>query len=158
MFIFLARDVLVRVFYALGDGSTPFKISMVNIFFNFLFDYLFWKPFGAAGITLSTVCINTISFCAMLFLLDRRLNGLPWRGFAPLLGILVASIISGGATWGVSYGWQQIVPITNTITLLLQLALSAGIGFGIFIAIVSQFKLPEFDRFVAQIRQKIFRK
>ncbi len=158
MFIFLARDVLVRVFYALGDGSTPFKISMVNIFFNFLFDYLFWKPFGAAGITLSTVCINLISFSAMLFLLDRRLNGLPWRGFAPLLGILLASLVSGGATWGVSYGWQQIVPSANTITLLLQLALSAGIGFGIFIAIVSQFKLPEFDKFVAQIRQKIFKK
>jgi putative peptidoglycan lipid II flippase len=85
MFIFLARDVLVRVFYGLGDGSTPFKISLVNIFFNILFDYLLWKPFGAAGITLSTVCINLISFLTMLFLLDRRLHGLPWRGLLPLL-------------------------------------------------------------------------
>jgi putative peptidoglycan lipid II flippase len=158
MFIFLARDVLVRVFYALGDGSTPFKISMVNIFFNFLFDYLFWKPFGAAGITLSTVCINLISFSVMLFLLDRRLNGLPWRRFLPLLGVFFASVVTGGVTWGVSYGWQQFVPVTNTITLLMQLALSGGIGFGVFIAIVSQLKLPEFDRFVEQIRQKLFKK
>ncbi|WP_310426997.1 murein biosynthesis integral membrane protein MurJ [Chamaesiphon sp. VAR_48_metabat_135_sub] len=158
MFIFLARDVLVRVFYALGDGSTPFKISMVNIFFNFLFDYLFWKPFGAAGITLSTVCINLISFSVMLFLLDRRLNGLPWQGFLPLLGVFFASVVTGGVTWGVSYGWQQFVPVTNTITLLIQLALSGGIGFGVFVAIVSQLKLPEFDRFVGQIRQKLFRK
>jgi putative peptidoglycan lipid II flippase len=158
MFIFLARDVLVRVFYALGDGSTPFKISMVNIFFNFLFDYLFWKPFGAAGITLSTVCINLISFSVMLFLLDRRLNGLPWRGFLPLLGVFFASVVTGGVTWGVSYGWQQFVPVTNTITLSIQLALAGGIGFGVFIAIVSQLKLPEFDRFVGQIRQKLFKK
>jgi putative peptidoglycan lipid II flippase len=158
MFIFLARDVLVRVFYALGDGSTPFKISMVNIFFNFLFDYLFWKPFGAAGITLSTVCINLISFSVMLFLLDRRLNGLPWRGFLPLLGVFFASVVTGGVTWGISYGWQQFVPVTNTITLLIQLALAGGIGFGVFIAIVSQLKLPEFDKFVGQIRQKIFKK
>jgi putative peptidoglycan lipid II flippase len=158
MFIFLGRDVLVRVFYALGDGSTPFKISMVNIFFNFLFDYLFWKPFGAAGITLSTVCINLISFSVMLFLLDRRLNGLPWRGFLPLMGVFLASVVTGGVTWGVSYGWQQFVPVSNTITLLMQLALSAGIGFGVFIAIVSQLKLPEFDKFVGQIRQKLFKK
>jgi putative peptidoglycan lipid II flippase len=158
MFIFLARDVLVRVFYALGDGSTPFKISMVNIFFNFLFDYLFWKPFGAAGITLSTVCINLISFSVMLFLLDRRLNGLPWRGFLPLLGVFFASVVTGGVTWGVSYGWQQFVPVTNTITLSIQLTLAGGIGFGVFIAIVSQLKLPEFDRFVGQIRQKLFKK
>jgi putative peptidoglycan lipid II flippase len=158
MFIFLARDVLVRVFYALGDGSTPFKISMVNIFFNFLFDYLLWKPFGAAGITLSTVCINLISLVTMLFLLNRRLNGLPWRGFLPMAGIFIASALAGGATYGVSYGWQQFVPISNTITLLIQLALAGGIGFGVFIAIVSQLKLPEFDTFVGQIRRKIFKK
>jgi putative peptidoglycan lipid II flippase len=158
MFIFLAKDVLVRVFYGLGDGNTPFKIAGVNIFFNFLFDYLFWQPFGAAGITLSTVCINLISLSVMLFLLDRRLNGLPWRGFIPLVGIFLASAVTGGVTWGVSYGWQQFVPVSNKITLLIQLALAAGIGYGVFIAIVSQLKLPEFDKFVGQIRRKIFKK
>ncbi len=157
MFIFLGRDILVRVFYALGDGSTPFKISMVNIFFNFLFDYLFWQPFGAAGITLSTVCINLISFSVMLFILDRRLNGLPWRGFLPLVGIFLASVVTGTVTWGISFGWQQVVPVSNTITLLIQLILSAGIGFGLFMVIVSQLKLAEFDRFVGQMRRKLFR-
>jgi len=158
MFIFLARDILVRVFYGLGDGDTPFKISLVNIFFNLLFDYLLWKPFGAAGITLSTVCINTISFLTMLFLLDRRLNGLPWRGFLPLLSVFMASVVTGCVTWGVSYGWEQFIPVGNKLTLLLQLALAGGIGYTVFIAIVSQLKLPEFDKFVGQIRQKLFRK
>jgi putative peptidoglycan lipid II flippase len=158
MFIFLARDVLVRVFYALGDGATPFKISMVNIFFNLLFDYLFWKPFGAAGITLSTVCINLISFSVMLFVLDRRLNGLPWRGLLPLVWIFLASAVSGGITWGVSYGWQQFIPESNKITLVMQLVLAGGIGFGVFVSIVSQLKLPEFDKFSKQIRQKLFKK
>jgi putative peptidoglycan lipid II flippase len=158
MSIFLSRDVLVRVFYALGDGSTPFKISMVNIFFNLLFDYLFWRPFGAAGITLSTVCINLISFLVMLFLLNRRLNGLPWRGFLPLAWILLASIAAGGATWGVSYGWQQLIPDSNKLTLILQLVLSGGVGFGLFVVIVSQLKLPEFDQFSQQMRRKLFKK
>ncbi len=158
MFIFLARDVLVRVFYALGDGGTPFKISMVNIFFNLLFDYLLLKPFGAAGITLSTVCINLISFAVMLFLLNRRLNGLPWQGFLPLVSIFLASAVAGAATWSVSYGWQQLIPESNKITLILQVALSGGIGFGVFVAIVSQLKLPEFDKFSNQIRQKLFKK
>jgi putative peptidoglycan lipid II flippase len=158
MFIFLARDVLVRVFYALGDGSTPFKISIVNIFFNFLFDYLFWKPFGAAGITLSTVCINLISFSVMLFILDRRLNGLPWRKFRPLLAVFIASLITGGVTWGVSLACEEFLQMSNPIMLLVQLAVSAGSGLAVFVAIVSWLKLPEFDKFVKQIRQKIFKK
>ena len=131
---------------------------MVNIFFNLLFDWLFWKPFGAAGITLSTVCINLISFSVMLFLLDRRLNGLPWRGLLPLVWIFLASAVAGATTWGVSYGWQQFIPEGNKMTLILQLALSGGIGFGVFVSIVSQLKLPEFDKFSQQIRQKLFKK
>jgi putative peptidoglycan lipid II flippase len=158
MFIFLARDVLVRVFYALGDGSTPFKISIVNIFFNFLFDYLFWKPFGAAGITLSTVCINLISFSVMLFILDRRLNGLPWRKFRPLLAVFIASLITGGVTWGVSLACEEFLQMSNPLMLLVELAVSAGSGLAVFVAIVSWLKLPEFDKFVKQIRQKIFKK
>ena len=27
---YLARDVLVRVFYALGDGQTPFRVSVAG--------------------------------------------------------------------------------------------------------------------------------
>jgi putative peptidoglycan lipid II flippase len=94
----------------------------------------------------------------MLFLLHRRLNGLPWRGFLPLLWIFAASAIAGGVTWGVSYGWQQVIPVDNKITLLIQLALAGGIGFGLFITIMSQLKLPEFDKFVTQIRRKVFKK
>jgi putative peptidoglycan lipid II flippase len=41
-FVYLGRDVMVRVFYALGDSDTPFKISIVNIgLADTLFDYLF---------------------------------------------------------------------------------------------------------------------
>jgi putative peptidoglycan lipid II flippase len=94
----------------------------------------------------------------MLFLLDRRLNGLPWRGFLPLVWIFLASIVAGGATWGVSSGWQQLIPDSNKLTLVIQLVLSGGIGFGLFVAIVSQLKLPEFDKFSNQIRQKLFKK
>ena len=73
MFVYLGRDVLVRVFYALGDGDTPFKISIVNIFLNGLFDYLLVQRFGAAGIVLATVAVNVISMLAMMYFLDRRL-------------------------------------------------------------------------------------
>jgi peptidoglycan biosynthesis protein MviN/MurJ (putative lipid II flippase) len=37
---YLARDVLVRVFYALGDGQTPFYISLAAIVANAALDWL----------------------------------------------------------------------------------------------------------------------
>ena len=79
MFAYLGRDVLVRVFYALGDGQTPFRISTFNIFLNIVLDWIFVKPFGAPGLVLATVGVNCSSMLMLLLLLDRKLNGLPWR-------------------------------------------------------------------------------
>jgi putative peptidoglycan lipid II flippase len=158
MFFYLSRDVAIRVFYALGEGGTPFKISAVNIIFNLLFDYLFYKPFGAPGIVLSTVCVNFLSCVALLWFLDRRLNGLPWRSFLPLISLAGASVVSGIATWGASLGWQRLVPATNLVTLILQLVVAGGVGLAVFALIASQLKLPEVDLFVSRLRQKFLKR
>jgi putative peptidoglycan lipid II flippase len=158
MFVYLGRDVLVRVFYALGDGGTPFKITVVNIFLNALFDYLLWQPLGAPGLVLATVGVNAISCIVLLWSLDRRLNGLPWRSFRPLLGLAAASIITGIATWGASLAWQQLVPASNLITLILQLTIAGGVGLGVFALIASQLKLSEVDIFVDRVRQKLLKR
>jgi peptidoglycan biosynthesis protein MviN/MurJ (putative lipid II flippase) len=49
---YLARDVLVRVFYALGDGQTPFYISLAAIVANAALDWLLvcFGGFGAPGL------------------------------------------------------------------------------------------------------------
>jgi putative peptidoglycan lipid II flippase len=158
MFFYLSRDVAIRVFYALGEGGTPFKISAVNIIFNLLFDYIFYKPFGAPGIVLSTVCVNFLSCVALLWFLDRRLNGLPWRSFLPLLSLAGASGVCGLATWGASLGWQRLVPATNLVTLILQLVVAGGVGLAVFALIASQLKLPEVDLFVGRLRQKFLKR
>jgi putative peptidoglycan lipid II flippase len=158
MFVYLGRDVLVRVFYALGDGGTPFKISVVNIFLNALFDFLLWKPLGAPGLVLATVCVNVISCIALLWSLDRRLNGLPWRSFIPLFSLAAASIVTGLATWGTSLGFQRLIPTTNMVTSILQVIIAGGVGLVVFSLIASQLKLPEFDLFVGRLRQKLLKR
>ncbi|MFO8041555.1 MAG: murein biosynthesis integral membrane protein MurJ [Sodalinema sp.] len=82
MFVYLGRDVLVRVFYALGDGQTPFRVSIANIFLNVLLDYFFIQWFGAPGLVLATMGVNVVSMVALLILLDRKIGGLPWLEWA----------------------------------------------------------------------------
>lgn len=158
MFVYLGRDVLVRVFYALGDGGTPFKISVVNIFLNALFDFLLWKPLGAPGLVLATVCVNVISCIALLWSLDRRLNGLPWRSLTPLLSLAAASVVTGLVTWGTSLGFQRLVPAPNMVMSILQVIIAGGVGLVVFSLIASQLKLPEFDLFVSRLRQKLLKR
>jgi putative peptidoglycan lipid II flippase len=155
MFFYLGRDLLVRVFYALGDGKTPFKISIINIFVNLGLDFLLYKPFGAPGITLATLGVNFVTFTIFLVILNKRLRGLPWAdlGF-PLFGILGATSISGCVIWAIRQVWERNIP-NNFFSLVAQLIVAGGIGLTLFVLITTQIGVPEVDILVNRIRQKL---
>jgi putative peptidoglycan lipid II flippase len=158
MFVYLARDVLVRVFYALGDGDTPFRISIVNIFLNGVLDYILVKPLGAPGLILATVTVNITSTLALLWFLDRKLNGLPWREWSlPIFGLTGISFVAGLASWGVNRGFQQFWSPQTLLIQLVQLTIAGTVGLAVFALFAMQLKLPEVDIFVARLRQKLRR-
>ncbi len=160
MFAYLSRDVLVRVFYALGDGDTPFRISMINIFINALLDYFLIKPFGAAGLVLATVGVNCASVIMLLLVLNRRLAGLPLIEWSlPILGLGAASVAGGITSYATLQVMQQFLNgRENLLILLLQLAASSLTGLGVFGAIASIMKLPEVDMFTSRLRQRFLKK
>jgi len=156
MFVYLGRDVLVRVFYALGDGETPFRISIVNIFLNALLDYILVKPLGAPGLVLATVGVNLISMVALLWILNRKLHGLPWQEWSwPFLGLTAGSFLAGFASWGTQWGLQQIWVTQALLIQLVQLSLAAIVGLVVFAVFTMQLNLPEVDIFVSRIHQKL---
>ncbi|MEP0918393.1 murein biosynthesis integral membrane protein MurJ [Leptolyngbya sp. DQ-M1] len=158
MFVYLSRDVLVRVFYALGDGDTPFRISIVNIFLNALFDFLLYRPFGIVGIVLATVSVNILSVFALLYFLDRRLNRLPLLEWSyPILGLTIGSFIAGTASWFISNAIANFSSLNGFWLALAQMTIAGSVGLGLFALIASQLRLPEVDLFTDRIRQRLRR-
>ncbi len=158
MFVYLGRDILLRVFYALEDGDTPFKISIFNIFLNGFLDLILYRPLGTVGIVLATVGVNLVSMLIFLYLLDRRLNGLPiGEWIIPLSGITLASTVCGLVSWGVSWGIGQIWGDHSLLGQLLGLGLASCLGLGAFFLIAMRLNLTELDILVARIRQKLSR-
>ena len=158
MFVYLGRDVLVRVFYALGDAITPFRVSVFNIALNALLDYLLVKAFGAPGLVLATVGVNFISMVLFLWLLNQKLGGLPWGEWSKCFGALIAAGgMTGLVSWGSMWGCQQVLGSDGFVVLLLELSLSAGLGLATFGLLALQMKLPEVDLIVARVRQRLGR-
>jgi putative peptidoglycan lipid II flippase len=153
MFVYLGRDVIVRVFYAFGDGNTPFRVSIISIFLNAGLDYLCVRVFhlGAAGLVYATVGVNLVSLVVLLVILHRRLGGLPLLEWTIAFGqLFLASLVAGVVSWGVSSSlgshglWLQII----------NLCLSGLVGLGVFVGIAIQFKIPEVERFLEQIQER----
>jgi putative peptidoglycan lipid II flippase len=151
---YLARDVLVRVFYALGDGTTPFRWSIGGIGLNACFDWVLvggptpWGlqlpalNFGAPGVVLATVAVNLITCLGLLLALQRRLGGLPLRAWGrdSLLLLLLAAVAGGGVGWTAAsmVGWPA-----GLLGLLLQNTVSAGLAVATYGLIGSLAGVPE---------------
>ena len=158
MFVYLGRDVLVRVFYGLGDADTPFRISIVNIFLNAVLDFFLIKPFGAPGLILATVGVNVVSMVVMLWILNRRLNGLPLREWmTPIAGLAAASAIAGVTAWGTLRGLESLWGKSGLLILLAQLGIAGAAGLIVYTGLALQLRLPEVTQFGDRIRQKFGR-
>ena len=168
MAVYLGRDVLVRVFYALGDANTPFRLSLAGIGLNALFDWLLvggpspWGQqlpalnFGAPGLVLATVAVNLITCGALLAVLHRRLGGLPLRvwGRDSLL-LLVAAAAAGLAAWALA-AWVRWP--TDLVGLLLRPLLSAGLGLAVYGWLGSAAGVPEVQQLVQQASAQLRRR
>jgi putative peptidoglycan lipid II flippase len=163
---YLARDVLVRVFYALGDGVTPFRWSMAGIGLNAIFCWAFvGGPVpggaqmvpglycGAAGLVLATVAVNLITCVGLLLALQGRLGGLPLRlWLRDTLLLLGAAVLAGLAAWGLAAGvaWP-----TGLWGRLLECSFAGGVGVLVYGLLASWAGVPEVTDLMAQLRGRL---
>lgn len=156
MFFYLGRDVLVRVFYGLGDGQTPLKMTMLSLGLNALFCFTFTKLFAAQGLAMATVSVNIISMIVLMAILHRRLGGLPWRAIGvPILGLALGSVATGAIAWFVAQGYEQVVSTDGFWTHIGEMLVAGAVGGLIFLLSIWQLKLPEMQLFMNRIRGKI---
>jgi len=167
--VYLGRDVLVRVFYALGDGNTPFRLSVAGIGLNVIFDWLLvggptpWGQqlpalnFGAPGLVLATVGVNAITCLALLLALQARLGGLPLRAWArDSLLLLSAAVVAGGAAWALAsfVAWPE-----GLVGRALQMGLSGALGLAVYGWMATAARVPEAEQLsnqvIAQLKRRL---
>jgi putative peptidoglycan lipid II flippase len=162
---YLGRDVLVRVFYALGDGTTPFRFSMAGIALNALLDWLLvggpspWGlqlpalNFGAPGLVLATVGVNLITCLGLLLALQRRLGGLPLSAWArDSLLLFGSALLAALAAWGSS---QAIAWPQDLLGIALQCSFSGALGLLVYGLLAGAAGVPEAQEINRQIQQRL---
>ena len=161
---YLSRDLLVRIFYAYGDAKTPFKLSLIGICLNILFDWILiggptpWgnqMPFnyGATGIVFSTVLVNLLTSILLILKLKVYIIKIPLKKYLnDLIKLIFAGIIAAKITWFTSY----ILNFPDAfITLLIEIILSSLIGCTAFILISNYLRVKEINMITKIIRKEI---
>ena len=161
---YLARDVLVRAFYALEDAVTPFRIAVTSIGLNVVLDWgltggptpagrLLPFNFGAAGLVLATMGVNMMAALILMIRLKCHGRSLPWLpllrdGLALLLataaGALVAALTSRLVAWPRGFAGG-----------VLELLVSAGLGLASYGLLAQHLRVAEAEELLKLLRHRL---
>lgn len=133
---YLVRDLIIRVFYALDDGQTPFHISTAAVVMNAILDWLFISKMslGSEGLVLATSFVNFLSVVTLLVLLSKKIGGLNFSKWTtPCLLLTALCIFSTITTALVHMGLCLMFSYTLSvrsywISKLVSILLASGIG------------------------------
>lgn len=122
--------LLTRAFFALQLPQVPTRIAVGNLFLNAILDLAFYKPFGAAGIALSTAVVTTWNASVLLVMLRRQVGYLHMTEVAgETVRIVVATAYCTAAAFGVWWPLDQLLGRSLPAQIVtLGLGLAAGGG------------------------------
>ena len=185
IFFYVARDLVIRVFFAYQDSKTPYKIAILAIFVKFFLDWLLVVaiPLGIGGIALSTTIMTGFNLSLLSFLLRKKIGNLgATKLLQPVAIMLTASLVCGVSAF---YIYSFCEPGTNAIAtaiaaaltpiiqslpawlakvlngilhslpLLLSLGLSSGVGMGLYIAVCQFCRLQETTEIFKRFKSKL---
>ncbi|GFY87238.1 hypothetical protein Acr_05g0008770 [Actinidia rufa] len=114
---YIVKELLVVVFYALGDGRRPFLVSFGAISLNAILDWLFVSRFyfGAQGLAISTSFTTALSALVLFHLLQKKLPGIADYAalLCPLVLLLFCCILSGFSTDFTFHKVQNLLAISS---------------------------------------------
>jgi putative peptidoglycan lipid II flippase len=149
------RDLLVRVFYALGDSKIPFYTSLVSVILVAVLDAVLVPALGDCGVATTTSVVTFANLFILAMLLRRRIGKVidleTWRCLG-LVGLASVPLLLGG--WGLAV----IVDGRSMLATLTALSLGGSFLGAIYVALLLAFKLPEasglLDRFTGRLRRR----
>ncbi len=164
LFASAGAGLLSNAFVILGDAATPTWLGISALLANINLNLLLAGPLGlgAPGLALATSIVGTLNFLALLYFLQKRIGAGVFRGLVqPVAKVALASLIMGGASWGL---WQIVSILLHPDGYWLRLVLVLAV---VLVAVVLYaglsvlLKIEEFqrykrylDRVVALLRRK----
>jgi putative peptidoglycan lipid II flippase len=101
---FSVVNILARAFYALGDTTTPMKISLFTLALNAAFTVVLIGPLRQGGLGVANTMSALVNVALLFYALRRKLGKLELpelrRGLLLLLG---NALVAGAVAW---FGWR----------------------------------------------------
>jgi putative peptidoglycan lipid II flippase len=143
---YIGRDLITRVFYALQDSKTPYRVAILAIFIKAFLDYLLVIviPMKVSGISLATSIITVFNLSLLAFLLRRKIGPL---GITKLIQPFMIMAFAGVAAWLTIDLTQQFLSQTltsdNMLTQIIKIGIDVSFGTAAYLICCIMLRLEE---------------
>lgn len=137
-------QVLVRAFYAMQNGRTPFLINSAVIAINIAINIPMYAWLGVKGLAAGHAFAYTVGVVLLLRALATRIGdlGVP-RLIAATLRIGLATLLMSGVVWGVARGAEAVLGEGGTISSAVALASATVVGAATYLLLAAALKVEE---------------
>jgi putative peptidoglycan lipid II flippase len=144
-------------FYSLRDSRTPVIVSVISVLVNLGLNLMLVRVMGYRGLALGTALAAIFNAGVLLWLLDRRLEGLDGRRIAIALAkILAASAAMGLAAYIAAYWLASLGPATpgwHWKSLTVFGAIGAGVV--VLVSAAKVLRIAEFDEALSRVLRRV---
>jgi putative peptidoglycan lipid II flippase len=156
LILFSLVNITARAFYALGDTSTPMKISSVCLGLNVLFGVILIPVLQEGGMGIANTLSAAFNVYLLLYGLRRKLKQLDVGDLLTLLRhMLAAGLIAGIAAWFTSHYWDQWIGHVGLLRRIGAVFLPIGIATAIYFGLLSWLHVPQVNDVLDMVREKI---
>jgi putative peptidoglycan lipid II flippase len=140
---FSTVNVLARAFYALGDTTTPMKISIACLLVNCLLAAALVVPLRQGGLGIANTATSVCNVWLLFYALRKKLGKLemgPVR--ATFLPLAVAGLLAGLLAWAGWRVWESQIGHATIALKIGEVFVPAGIAGLAYWLVTMAFKIP----------------
>jgi len=148
-------NILGRAFYALGDTTTPMKISVFCLITNAIIALPLVWAFRQAGLGMANTATGIVNVSLLFFALQKKLKTLELRPVrAHLLSIVAASVVAGGVAYGAAAFWTNSVGHATILLRIGEVFLPCTAAAVAYFGVAFWLRVPYTHDFIALLRRR----
>jgi putative peptidoglycan lipid II flippase len=159
LLFFSLVNITARAFYALGDTSTPMKISAFCLALNVLFGIWLIPALREGGMGVANTMSAAVNVYLLIYGLKKKLSKLEFSDLVPVLvQMTAAGILAGIVAYVSSYAWEQKVGGVNLFERLGAVFVPISLAAGTYIGALLWLRVPQAHDILELIRSRVRRK
>ena len=151
-----AVKIASPTFYSLRDSRTPVIVSVISVLANLAINLALVRAMGFRGLALGTALAAMFNALALMWLLERRLEGLDGRRIAVALAkILVASALMGLAAHYTSVWLADAFPGREFYWKAARVGAAIAVGVAVLVGSARLIRIAEFEEAIATVLRRV---